>query len=113
MQHYSTNYHRGQRKMILVVKFFCIFEFACFVVSTCIFYFSAIFHLPLLEAASSIFFSETGVMPVNLHLAVFQASPRFQKRFPCIAFISCTRSYMYDVYSNNKAKNNSKKCKKD
>ena len=32
-----ANYHRGQRKMKLVVKFFCIFEFACFVVSTCIF----------------------------------------------------------------------------
>ena len=63
-----------------------------------------IYHLPLLEAASSNFFSETGVMPVNLHFAVSQASPRFQKRFPCIAFISCTRSYMYDVYSNNKAK---------
>ena len=54
-----------------------------------------IFHLPLLEAASSFFFSETGVMPVTLYFAVSQASPRFQKRFPCIAFISCTRSYMY------------------
>ena len=62
-----------------------------------------IFHLPLLEAASSIF-SETRVMPVNLHFAVSYASPRFQKRFPCtcIAFISCTRTYMYIATTKQK-----------
>ena len=31
---------------------------------------------------------------MNLHFAVSQASPRFQKRFPCIAFISLGHTCM-------------------
>ena len=60
MQHYITNYHRGQRKMILVVKFFRIFELLALwflhVYFNIVHNVETIFHLPLLEAASSNFF---------------------------------------------------------